>query len=117
MKKDQLFHDYVIHEVLKNVADITSRAMFGGWGIYKDGIIFAIIADGELYFKVDDSNRVNFEKFDSHPFVYSQGKHKQTTMSYWLLPEEIMEDELELTRWVEGSVNVSKQSKKKITLQ
>lgn len=113
MKKDQSFHDYVIHDVLKNIPDITSQAMFGGWGIYKDGIIFALIADGELYFKVDDSNRCDFERLGSHPFVYSQGKHKQTTMSYWLLPEEIMANETELPQWIERSVNVSKQSKQK----
>jgi len=86
--------------------------MFGGWGIYKNGLIFAIIADGELYFKVDDRNRVNFEKLGSHPFVYSQGNHKPTTMSYWLVPEELMESEEKLSEWVKSSVRASKRSKK-----
>ena len=107
MKKDQSFHDYVVHDVLRNIPDITSQSMFGGWGVYKDGIIFAIIAGSELYFKVDDSNRSDFEKFDSHPFIYSQGKNKQITMSYWLLPEDIMENETEIPKWVERSVQIS----------
>lgn len=87
--------------------------MFGGWGIYKDGVIFAIIADGELYFKVDDSNRADFEKLHSHPFVYSQQKNKQITMSYWLLPEKVMEDDKELAQWVGRSVDASRRSRKK----
>ncbi len=113
MKKDQSFHDYVVHDLLRNLSGITSKTMFGGWGIYENGVIFALIADGELYFKVGDNNRADFEKMGSHPFVYSGGNHKPTTMPYWLLPEEIMENEEKLHEWVLQSVEASKQSKKK----
>ncbi len=111
MKKDQSFHDYVVHDLLGKMPDITSRAMFGGWGIYKDGFIFAIIADGELYFKVGDNNRADFERAGSHPFVYTGGNHKPITMSYWLLPEEIMEDEEKLYEWALRSVEASEKKK------
>lgn len=111
MKKDQSFNDYVVNDLLKEVPGIASRAMFGGWGIYKDGLMFALIADGELYFKVGDSNRADYENAGSHPFVYSGGNHKPTTMSYWLLPEEVMEDEEKLHEWVLESVQVSIKSK------
>ena len=113
MKKDQSFHDYVVYDLLKIIPGVTSRAMFGGWGIYKNGVIFALIADGELYFKVDEKTKPDFEKSGSHPFVYSQGNHKSTTMSYWTLPEKVMEDETELENWVNGSVKASQRSKKK----
>ncbi len=68
MKRDQSFHDYVVQDLLEKESGITSRAMFGGWGIYKNGLIFAINSDGELYFKVGDSNRADFEKVGSHPY-------------------------------------------------
>lgn len=112
MAKDPSFHDYVMHDLLATLPNITSRAMFGGWGIYKDDVIFGIIVDGELYFKVDDSNRGDFERSGSRPFVYSQGG-KSVTMSYWLVPEEVMEDEEKLGMWVGRSVGVSIQSRKK----
>ena len=115
MKKDISFHDHVVHDLLKHIPGITSRAMFGGWGIYKNGLIFAIIADGELYFKVNDINRGDFEKADSHPFTYSQGNHKPTTMSYWNLPEEVMENEEKLSKWVDRSIRASEQSRKLAT--
>ena len=114
MKQDQSFHDYVMFDLFQNIAGLNSRAMFGGWGIYKNGVIFAIIVDGELYFKVNDQNLQQFKKLGSHPFVYFQAKHKSVTMSYWLLPQQIMEDLELLAEWVEQSVQVSVQSKKKI---
>ena len=107
------FLEYVLSEVLADVDGISSRAMFGGYGIYKDGVIFAIIADEQLYFKVDESNRKDYEQYGSHPFVYSQGKQKSTTMSYWELPADIMEDRGEITRWVDKSYAVSVSQKKK----
>lgn len=112
MKKDNSFHEFVVNDLFAEISGITSRSMFGGWGIYKEGTFFAIISDGELYFKVDDVNRADYENADSPPFVYN-GKNKPITLSYWLLPEEIMEDEEKLREWVDASVEASKRSKEK----
>ena len=109
-KKDRSFHDYVVSDLLGDIDGVTSRAMFGGWGIYKDGLIFGIIFDGELYFKADETTRPNFEKLDSHPFVYKQGEQK-STMSYWLLPAEVQEDREMLIEFVNESVAVSRRAK------
>lgn len=87
---------------------VSSRAMFGGWGIYKHGKIFAIIVDGELYFKVGDSNKNDFEERGSHPFVY-ESNGKQVMMSYWLLPEEVMENHDELSEWIGKSLATHKE--------
>ena len=107
------FLQYVLSEVLSDIDGISSRAMFGGYGIYKDSVIFAIIADEQLYFKVDESNRGDYEQCGSHPFVYSQGKTKSTTMSYWELPADILEDKGEIAKWVDKSYAVSVSQKKK----
>jgi DNA transformation protein len=112
MAKTNTFHEYVMTDLLGEVPGITSRAMFGGWGIYQNGIIFGIIANDQLYFKVGESNRESYETAGSHPFVYSQGNHHSTTMSYWLVPEFVLEDQDELQAWINDSVAVSLQSKK-----
>lgn len=112
MAKDKSFHDYVMRDLFREFAGITSRAMFGGWGIYKDGVIFAIIVEGELYFKVDESNKDDFAKAGSHPFEYSRkGQEIPIKMSYWLVPGEIMEDKNSLRQWIEKSIRASKSSK------
>jgi len=112
MPRDEGFHEYVMNDVFGDMPGIVSRAMFGGWGIYKNGKIFAIITDGELYFKVGDSNRADYEKRGSKPFVYAMPNGKKTTMSYWLLPEEIMEDREQLEIWIEKAVRANTKDRK-----
>ena len=108
MTKDSSYHDYIVYDILGDVPNITSKAMFGGWGLYKDGKIFGIIADGELYFKVGESNRKNFEELGSHSFVYAKKDGKEYSMSYWLVPEEVLEDKEKLFEFVERSAELSK---------
>ncbi|MSR76364.1 MAG: TfoX family protein [Candidatus Ryanbacteria bacterium] len=93
-----------MNEVFSGVVGISSRGMFGGWGIYKDGVFFALIADGRLYFKVDDSNRADFENAGSEPFRYENKNKKSITMSYWELPAGVMDNPHELEQWVDKSI-------------
>ena len=68
--KNSEFRDYVIYDLFADISGISSRAMFGGFGLYKDGAIFGIIVEGELYFKVGESNRGDYEELNSRPFTY-----------------------------------------------
>ena len=81
--------------------------MFGGWGIYKNGIIFALIAEGVLYFKVHDGNRQKFIEAESKPFTYEK-KEKVTQIGYWVLPESVMNDRAEVEKWMQDSLNAPK---------
>ena len=101
----------MVGDLLADIDGISSRAMFGGWGIYKDELIFAIIFDGELFFKADETNRPDFEKLGSQPFVYKQGEQKPTAMSYWLLPAEVQEDREKLGLFVDKAVAASHRTK------
>lgn len=112
MTKDRSFHDYVVYDLLGDISGIASRAMFGGWAIYRDGFVFGLILSGELYFKVDDDNRSEYEQMGgSHPFVYAKKAGEPITMSYWLVPEEILEDKERLHRLIERSVGISRGKK------
>lgn len=105
MMKDS-FVDFV-QEQLRDIPGISFRSMFGGWGIYKNETIFAIIVDGTLYLKVGDTNRVLFEERHCLPFVYQGQKGKKIVMSYWTIPEDVIECPEELKSWVDRSVQVS----------
>ena len=113
MTKTDLFHEFVIGDLLADIPDITSKRMFGGYGIYKSGVIFAIIADGVLYFKVNESNKSDYEKYGSKPFTYKMPGGKRYAMSYSELPEEIMESREAVHEWVHKSIAASKAGKKK----
>ena len=106
------FKNYVVNDLLRNLPDISVRSMFGGYGIYQGGDFFAVTVGGQLYFKVDDSNRGDYEAAGSHAWTYNDGK-RMVTMGYWLLPENILEDSQSVIEWVKKSVLVA-QNKKKI---
>jgi DNA transformation protein and related proteins len=111
MAKSNAFVQYITEEALGHIPGITVRAMFGGFGVYKDGIIFGLIDDDRLYFKVDDSNRQDFEEKGTKPFIYIH-KGKEMTMGYWEVPEVVLEDRDVVSEWVEKAVTVSVNAKK-----
>ena len=106
--RDNNFLQYVMIDLMSEIAGISSKAMFGGFGLYKDGVIFAIVADDRLFFKADDSNRAKYEAAGSSPLTYDTSKKKDIALSYWEVPAEIQEDREALTRWVEDSCRISR---------
>lgn len=108
--RNQDFHDYVMHEVFSGVAGITSRPMFGGYGIYKDGVFFALISGGSLYFKADEETKGEFERRSSQPFRYSARGRGEVTLSYWEVPADILESRGELRGWIDRAVRAQLKS-------
>lgn len=104
------FVDYVMADVLGHFPEMTVRAMFGGYGIYQAGLMFALIAEDQLYFKVDDSNRAQYQEQGSQPFTYENGK-KQVKMNYWLVPEDLFDQPQILANWVAQSVQIARSAK------
>ena len=79
--------------------------MFGGVGIYANQLFFALIDDDTLYFKVDDSNRPDFERLGMKPFQpYGEGGE---IMQYYQVPSDLLEDLEALRPWVEKSIAVA----------
>ena len=110
MKKDSNFYEYVLYDLFSDIEGITSRRMFGGYGFYKDGIFFAIMPTDDLYFKVDEVNKPDYEKYKSRPFQYPK-KGKVITLSFWRLPGDIMEDKDKLKEWINESVEAARRAK------
>lgn len=74
--------------------------MFGGHGVYHAGVMFALLADGQLYLKVDDESRGAFEGVGLSPFEY-EAKGRRVALSYYRAPDAML-DELELAHeWAE----------------
>ena len=59
-------------ESLRTFGPVTTRRMFGGWGIYRDGVFFALIAHDTLYFKSDEESRAEFERASPGPFTFEK---------------------------------------------
>src|ERR1700739_3559194 len=91
--------------------------MFGGAGIYREGLMFALVFDGAIFLKVDEASIPDFEREGSRPFVYtrakSPGKVGRASLSYWRLPERLYDDPEELAVWAERALAIAQ--RKKIT--
>ncbi len=99
-----------VEDNLRAVVPITSRPMFGGVGIYSEGLFFALIAEDKLYFKVADSNKSDFEQAGMSPFYpYESAK----PMHYWELPAGLLNDPEELKVWVDKAIVVGQAAKKR----
>lgn len=87
-----------LHEVFALFGPVRARRMFGGYGIYHDGLMFALVADNELYLKVDEVSRSSFIELGLSPFEYLKNG-KPIKMSYYLAPDEIFEDAEVACEW------------------
>jgi DNA transformation protein len=99
------YRDFVL-EQLATAGRVTPRAMFGGVGLYLDGLFFALIDDDTLFFKTDERTRERYQKADSKPFCPYPDQPDQS-MGYWQVPAEVLEDSDELAAWAREAMGVA----------
>lgn len=111
MPKTNEFCDYVADR-LAPLGTVTYRFMFGGYGIYLDGLMIAIVVDDALLLRADEENRGEFEARGIGAFRPDPGK--ENTMPYYSVPDDVFEDQDELLRWAERSreATVRKEARK-----
>jgi len=103
-KKDESFKDFVL-DLLRELDDVEARRMFGGYGLYQDETFFAIVHQGRLYFKTDDSTVSEYRKRKMKPF---RPNAKQTLKSYYQVPLEVLEDTERLGEWAAAAISCQK---------
>lgn len=91
-----------IRDLFAPFGTVRTRRMFGGLGVYRDGVMFALAAGGELYLKADAAAAEAFRRAGSEPFVYVR-RGRPVALSYWRLPETALDDGDQLARWAELS--------------
>lgn len=91
------FADFVC-DTFAPMGDIQCRKMFGGYGVYHRGLMFALIADDTLYLKTDDESSESYLQRGLDQFEYPR-RGKMIKMSYFQAPEEVFEDQQEALAW------------------
>lgn len=81
--------------------------MFGGAGVYADGVMFALIADDTLYLKGDDATKAAFEAEGLQRFGYA-GRTKRLDLPYWRAPERLLDDPDEMTEWAQTALSAAR---------
>jgi DNA transformation protein and related proteins len=94
-----------LDRLLELVDGASAKRMFGGQGIYAEGAMFAIAYGEDVYLKVDEESRAEFEELGSGPF---RPNARQTLKSFYELPGEVADDDAELAAWAHRAIEAAR---------
>ncbi len=105
------YRQFVLEQLQRVLPAVRARSMFGGVGVYSDDFFFALLDNDVVYFKVNDTNRGDFEARGMGPFrpFGDEGE----SMQYYELPAELLEDPDALRPWADKSVLVARQARRR----
>ena len=100
--------EYVAHivDLLQLIGPVESKSMFGGFGMFLEGLMFGLVAGNELYLKVDTQNLQDYEDLGLQAFSFEKNG-RQIKMSYYQAPEEAMEDAELLSDWASNAYDAA----------
>ena len=96
-------------DLLEPLGEIRARKMFGGVGIYSRDLFFALVADGELFFKVDEASHAIHARAGAHAFRPFPDKPPMT--GYWSVPVDVLESPRVLLEWAARAVEVARNAR------
>lgn len=111
MPVSKTYRTFVIEQLTRAVPPIRARSMFGGVGLYSGDVFFALISQDVLYVKAAEADRAAFESLGMPPF--RPFEEHGPVMSYYQLPEDVLEDVDELRRWAERAIAGAREKKSK----
>ena len=103
------FVDFVLDQ-LADIDAMSARRMFGGTGLYAGDVFFGIVFADILYLKVNEATRETYERAGMNPF--KPYRDRPTTMQYYEVPVQVLEDRDELAKWARGAIAVAIQSRR-----
>ena len=99
-----------LHEVFTLFGAIETKRMFGGHGVYHEGLMFALVADDVLYLKADDDSSDAFESLGLPQFEYVKSGRKMS-MSYYAAPDDIFDDPEHAREWADRAFEAALRSR------
>jgi DNA transformation protein len=101
--------DY-IHELFAGFGAVSVRRMFGGAGLFADGVMFGLMSGGEIYLKADAATVPRFEAEGCGPFEYATKTGRRALASYRRLPARLYDDADELAEWARDALSAARRT-------
>ena len=102
-----------ITELFSGFGPVAVRRMFSGSGVFADGLMIALVVDGVIYLKADDSLVPLFEREGQAPFSYKTRDGRRTLKSYWRMPERLYDEPDELAEWARRAMQAVRRARSK----
>ena len=87
---------------------IAVRRMFGGAGLFADGLMIGIVMDDQIYLKTDDQSRAAFIAEKCKPFTYGAKGGKRVSLNYFAIPDRLLDDPEEFAAWARTAERVAR---------
>jgi DNA transformation protein and related proteins len=101
--------DYLT-ELFAAFGPVKFRRMFGGAGLFVEGLMIGLVSDGVIYLRADEQTAPAFEREDLKPFSYDTKTGTHTLASYWRMPERLYDDPDELARWATQALEAAQRT-------
>jgi DNA transformation protein len=111
MADQREFANHIV-DLLESFGPVESKRMFGGYGIFRQGLMIGLVADGSFYLKADARSRSAYEDEGLTRFSYFK-KNKECFLSYYQAPELFFEDSDESIRWATQAYEAALRSSRK----
>jgi DNA transformation protein len=89
-----------LEEMLAPLGGVAIRRMFGGLGVFRDGLMFGLVVRGALYLKAAPEETASFAAEGGAPFSYAtKGGRTTVIASYWRAPDRLVDEPEEFVIW------------------
>ena len=97
-----------LREQLAPLGRVTLRRMFGKSGVFCDGVMFAMVTENTLYFRVDEENRAAFSEAECFPPLNYAKQGSTIDLSFWRVPERLFDEPDELVAWAQAALSAAR---------
>ena len=91
----------------------SARRLFGGVGIMRDGVMFAMLAGDTMYLRVDERTRARFEAAGSGPFRYRRAGREVALGSYYAVPDGLYDEPDTLVEWARDAMAAAQAARRR----
>jgi DNA transformation protein and related proteins len=94
----------LLREQIAPLGQLTMRRMFGKTGVFCEGVMFAMVTEDTLYFRVDDQNRATFKEAESSPPLNYSKQGRTIDLAFWCVPDRLIDEPDELVTWARAAL-------------
>lgn len=88
-----------VQEALEPMGSVSKRPMMGAAILYLDGIVFAVLEDGELWFKADAESAATWDEAGCERFTFTSKDGRTETMNYRRAPSDVYDEAEAMQHW------------------
>ena len=93
-----------LRDQLAPLGDVTMRRMFGKTGVFCEGVMFGVVTENILYFRVDRRNQAIFKEAEAFPSLSYVKNGCTIELSFWRAPDRLFDEHEAFVAWARAAL-------------